>query len=321
MTIGVCALAFGAFAAAQNAEWKAAMDRGESADHAGKYVEAVADYSKAAAVADGFGTNDFRTWTSYNRLGIAYQNAGMSAEGIRCYRREISMIAHSIGKQNTAYPIAIANLGTALVSTGDFSGGEALLREAMQLETGVIHADPSQIALTQARFIEALMGRGHFAEADRLLDRALPALRATGDRFYLAVALNALGVLRRHQHRNREALDAFQQAVALTEAEYREDHPILVFPLNNLGVTYSLLGNAAEADRAFRRALDICAKALPPGHPSHAAVLANYAEFLRRSGEKSKAKAMRQEADTLLRDNARRNGRGLTIDVTAFRQD
>lgn len=319
MTIAVCTLAFAAITAAQNAAWRADIGRAESAEHMGYYSAALEAYRSAAAVADGFGANDIRTWVSYNRLGMAYQNTGRPSEGIRCYRRAITLIRHSVGTQNTEYAVAIANLATALVSIGDSLNGEILLREALQLETGALHASPYDIAVTQTRLVEALMARGHYAEAERLLGRVLPVLRVSGDRFYLAVALNGLGMLRRHQHRYGEALDAFQQTVELTEEDRGKDHPILVIPLNNLAATYTLLGNVTEAGRVFRRAQAICDSSLPPGHPSHAALLANYAEFLRRSGEKSRAKSVRQQAEALSRDNTRRNGAGLTVDVTAFR--
>src|SRR5579872_7052025 len=100
MTIDVCILVFAAITAAQNAEWMAAMDRADHAEETGNLMGAVESYRKAAALAEHFGANDRRTWTSYNRLGIAYQNAGIPAESIRSYRREISMIVHAVGKQN-----------------------------------------------------------------------------------------------------------------------------------------------------------------------------------------------------------------------------
>ena len=320
MTIGVSVLAFFAIAMAQNATWQAFMDRGERSDNAGDYVASIDWYRQAVVAADRFGPNDHRTWESINRLAMSYQNAGMASESIRNYRHEISLIEHAIGKQNAAYPVAIANLGTTFVSTGDFAAGEKLLREALRIDTGPLQANTLVVAFTNVRLIEALLGRGRYDEADRLLSRALPAVRSSNDVFYTAVALNTLGVVRRHQHRYSEALDAFQEAVALTERDYGSNHPVLIFPLNNLGVVYSLLGNFAQADQIFRRAQAICETTLPPDHPSHTAVLANYADSLRRSGEKSRAKAMRQQADALARDNAQRNGRGMTVDVTAFRE-
>ena len=320
MTIGVCTLAFAAIMAAQNAEWKAAMDRAERADVAGNYIGAVESYRQGLAIADHFGAGDSRTWTSYNRLAIAYQNAGMLAESIRTYRREISMITHVAGKQSTAYTIAIANLATAFVSGGNFLSAENLLREALEIETGPLQSSPLQVAVTRIRLSEALVDRGDYREAERQLGRALPVIRSAGDRFYTAVAINTHGVVCRHEHRDREALDAFLEAVTLVQHEYNAVHPVLVLPLNNLAVEYALVGNAAEADRTFRRAQAICEAALAPAHPSHVALLANYADFLRRTGEKSRAKAMRQQADVLVRDNAWQNGRALTVDVSAFRR-
>lgn len=320
MTIGVCALALMVLSGAQDAVWKATMDRAESADNAGNYAAAIESYRAAVKLAEQFGANDLRTWSSYNRLGMAYLNGGLTAESIRNFRQAASLIQHAAGKQNTAYTVAIGNLGTALVSEGDSLAGENMLREALEVETGRAHTTPAQIAVTQIRLTEALLCRGRYTEAEHLLENALPVVRKAEDRFYLAVALNAMAVVRHHQRRDADALDLAREALALTEENYGVNHPVLVRPLTNLAVLYTILGNFGEAGRTFLRAQAISDATLPANHPSRVALLTSYAEYLRRSGEKSRAKEVRQQASALAHESARRNGVGLIVDAAGFRQ-
>jgi Tfp pilus assembly protein PilF len=98
------------------------------------------------------------------------------------------------------------------------------------------------------------------------------------------------------------------------------DHPLLLRPLNNMAVLYDQAGQREEAEATFKRARSICEKYLSPDHPSYAAVLTNYAAFLRHAGEKSRAKDIEEQARALTRQNASRQGLGLTVDVSSFRQ-
>ena len=322
MRSGVCALSFAAFATAamaQDAEWRNAMERAQRAELAGRYVDAVDAYRGAADIAERFGPNDVRTWTTYNLLAIAYQNAGRPSESVRSYRREISLVKNALGKQNVTYAIAVANLGNTLMSMGRFSAAENLLRETLQIETSLSDASPTQIALTQMRLSQAMLGLGHCGEAERLVNLALPTIEKSGQNFDIAVALSTLGLVRRYQHRIGEALDLFRTTLAMMEKEYGPDHPMLLRPLTDVAVLNSLLGNVSEADAFFQRAQAISDKALPPDHPSRVTLLANYAEFLRRTGEKTRAKTMQQQANALARDNARREGIATTVDVSSFR--
>jgi hypothetical protein len=48
-------------------------------------------------------------------------------------------------------------------------------------------------------------------------------------------------------------------------------------------------------------------------------VLNNYAEFLNMNGRKAEARTLAAQAKDVLRDSARRNGLGMTVDASALR--
>ena len=133
-----------------------------------------------------------------------------------------------------------------------------------------------------------------------------------------AVALNNLGALRRFQHRMEEAVRLFQDAIGIIETECGPDHPLLIRSLNNLASMYDLTGHRDDADAAFGRAIAVAAKTLGTDHPTYGHLLLNYAGFLRSAGQKAKAKTLEARARTVLKDNQRSNGEGMTVDVSAF---
>jgi len=73
------------------------------------------------------------------------------------------------------------------------------------------------------------------------------------------------------------------------------------------------------AGERLRRGLDIAERRLGPEHPVYAALLANYAEYLRLGGDKSQAKALAARSNEILKDSSRRNGIGAVIDVHSLR--
>jgi tetratricopeptide (TPR) repeat protein len=228
------------------------------------------------------------------------------------------MIKAAIGKQNVIYARMLANLGTVYLENGYFASATTTLREALQIAERLPHPDSVETAEMQSRMGEVLARQGHYAEADRMLGLALPVLKRAGATAEEATTLGSLGMLRGLERRYAEAVDATSTQVVTLETTFGPEHPRLLRPLNNLAVVYAQAGRMQEAGAAFRRAVAICEKQLPPGHPNHAALLTNYAAFLRQTGERAQAKAVEAEARSLARDNARRDGLGMTVDVSAF---
>jgi len=306
--------------AAQDTDWAGTLRRAEQTKTSGHYLEAVAVFREAAALADRFGPRDPRTWATYNSLAIGYEDAGFPADSIRTYRRAIVMVKAAMGKQNADYAQLVASLGTVYLGHGDIGPARSMLHEGLQIETRLSNPNQVEIAMMQSRLAEALVSYHRYAEADRMIGLALPVLERAGETLEAANTRNNLGLVRRWQRRYDESLELIGQSVAMLEKTFGSGHPLLLRALNSLAVVYTLTGRTEEAGATYRRAMAICEKSLPPGHPSRAALLANYARFLRGTGEKAQAKALEEEARSLASDNARRDGLGMTVDVSAFQQ-
>jgi tetratricopeptide (TPR) repeat protein len=154
-----------------------------------------------------------------------------------------------------------------------------------------------------------------------LIDNLVFAKRPEPRTGHFALVLNNLGLVRRFQHRDTEATLLFERSVSLIEAELGSDHPSVLHPLVNLATIYAESQRSGDAELAFQRALTISQKHFGTENLSYGNVLHNYATFLRRAGRKSEARVLETRSKQVLRQAARCNGTGETIDVTSFAQN
>jgi tetratricopeptide (TPR) repeat protein len=324
MTIAYSALlavAAAGVAVAQDADWDSLMGRANHAERNRDYAQAAALFQQARELAGHFPSTDARRWATDTELGAACEQAGLIPESIRAFREAMELIKSAVGINNRTYAEADGSLATTFNSVGEFASAESRLREALAIELRLEPVDRVAVAMIQSRLGESLIGLHKHAEAERMVEAALPVLQNAGaGRTEVAIALNNLALVRQWQRRYDEAIRLLTSSIAMITAAYDAQHPLMLQSLNNLAVVYGQVGRDADADAAFRRAEAICDRYLPPTHPSHVALLANYAVFLRHTGEKSRAKAMEQEARSLSREGARNEGLGLTVDVSAFQR-
>ena len=70
---------------------------------------------------------------------------------------------------------------------------------------------------------------------------------------------------------------------------------------NNLGLALDAQGRGSEAEAAWRRALEIWERRLPPDHPDLGRVLHALGDHLRKRGELEEARALLERASTIHR--------------------
>jgi hypothetical protein len=81
------------------------------------------------------------------------------------------------------------------------------------------------------------------------------------------------------------------------------------------------LAKVKGTDELFRRAVAIAEERLGPQHPTYSDVLLSYAAFLRATGHTREANVLEARSKSVRQENARRDGVGLTVDVSAFRPE
>ena len=196
-----------------------------------------------------------------------------------------------------------------------------LLRQAIAVNTRIGSAE--NITVVRECLAQIFRREKRFQDEEPLLRDALADLakQKAPDPALMAASLNNLAVLRFDQERYQESVDLQQQSIQAWETALGKEHPSLVAPLNNLGTTYVKMAYFADAERTFRRAIDVCSKTLGEDHLDYAVVLKNYAVVLRKLGRKREAKKLQAQGQQIERAFNRRNGVGSTISVTALRND
>ena len=91
-------------------------------------------------------------------------------------------------------------------------------------------------------------------DAEPLLDAVIPAFEAQGNESELAVAVNALGLVRQSQNRHADALSCFERALALFEKLKGPDFVECATVLRNIARSADATGDQVGSRRALSRA-------------------------------------------------------------------
>lgn len=254
----------------------------------------------------------------HDALAGAYAEAGQFAEAEGEYRRALALVEKAEGQGSLHYAVLLGDIAILPAQTGNREEVIALLRQAIAVKARIGPAGDITVA---RECLAQILRRGkRYQEAEPLLLDALADLakHKTADPAPMAAALNNLAVLRFDQERYQESVDLQQQSIRAWETALGKEHPSLVAPLNNLGTTYVKMAHFDDAERTFRRAIDVCSKTLGEDHLDYAVLLENYAVVLRTLGRKREAKKFKAQGQQIERATDRRNGISSTISVTAL---
>src|SRR5581483_7822435 len=134
---------------------------------------------------------------------------------------------------------------------GDVDDGKQLATRLLELSQN------SQIPRAELGGIHLLameaFQRGDLDSANPLQEKALRLARAGEDQWFLSVALDNLGSLRMSQRKYEQAVELFEESLAIGEA--RGDLDRRARELNNLGLATRALGDTPRALTFLRRAL------------------------------------------------------------------
>jgi tetratricopeptide (TPR) repeat protein len=308
-------------ARADDSEWQRLLAAAADAEAAGDYRASLAAYQEVLHQLEQQGIGDQRLLRAVNLLACAYELVGRYSDAETYYRRALK-IAESTGGQNTPdYAVLLSNLGTLLVDQGQSARGLPLLRKSLDMNRTLLPAGDLRIAVMENALARGLLSVRDYREAEPLLEKALAIWRKNPDASpeVLETLMHNVAGVRQYQGRWDESRQLIEEAMASFERRRGSVHPALIRPLNNLAVAYTRMGKYTEAESAFRRALDLCEQFLSPGDQVHTAILSTYSDFLQRAGRKSEARSFRAKAKAAMRDAARQNGMGLTVDISTLR--
>ena len=304
---------------AQGGDWEALVNRGRQVELAGNYGAAAGFYRDATQTSEQFDPTDSRRLIARVYLATAYDQRGRVSDAEREYRAALRIAEKAGGKTNSGYAMVLGNLASLYADVGQTERGERLMRESVAIQSTIAMPDDVGLAVARKQLAEILLRPGKFTEAEQLLNAALAVLQLSpAASRQTAAVLNDLGIVHQERGRDTRAEDLFRQSIAMVEREFGPEHPLLLRPLNNLATLCDRKGRADQAASTFHRALAIVEAHFGSDHPFYPILLRNYSGYRRHIGNTRGAKAIAAQSQRLLRDNARRNGIGETIDVSAF---
>lgn len=305
----------------QSADWDRLITQADAQVRAGNYDRALPLYREALRIAEAFGAGDVRLPATRDFLGNVYAALGMWSQSEREFLLALPMIESIAGRESVTYGLLMLDIGNMFGNSDRLDRAESPMREALAVLARVLPANDSRLAMVRASYAAVLIYRKRYRDAEDLVQEGIAALEKQPNEACgaLGSSYNILGLVMCEQGRYEDALALQQQAVNTADACFGPDHPALIKLLNNLAVTFSYLHKTAEAEAMFLRALSLSERNLGSEHPFYGKLLLNYAAFLRQTHRKSEAKKVAARAQLMLRDSARRNGAGLTVDISAFR--
>lgn len=189
-----------------------------------------------------------------------------------------------------------------LYNAGRYNEAAPLCERAIAISTNALGPEHSDVALSLNGLGLIYAGKGDYARAEPLYERALGIYSklsntaqsqdnrnaATGN---VAVTLNNLAELYKNRGEYARAEPLYQRALELCVKLRGNEHSSVANTLNNLADMYRMKGDYARAEPLFRRALAIYVK-INPEDPDVALAMSNLAAVYAAKGDNARAEPL-----------------------------
>jgi len=309
--------------AASPPRWADLLSDGIRLKNSGLYLEAIAAFQKALALAEAEGVSGLPLMQIYDRLGTSCAEAGQAIEAAQHYRQALGLLAKIEGRQSLDYALVLGKI--ALLPGQGTSNEQAIAVLQQALRSTPPSGDQSQavarkLLVAQSSLAQILIRANRLPEAEQVLLQLTPALvTGAGEKEMLGDSLVELGMIRFHQRRYSEAADYYRQSLQVHEEADGIGHPHLIRPLNNLATAYARAGRFDDACPIYQRAISLCAKTLGENQLIYGILLQNYGDVLKKLGRKHEGESLRFQGNFIQKAFLRRNGAQTTIGIEALR--
>lgn len=192
----------------------------------------------------------------------------------------------------------LAVMGFVETELGDPAAGEALLREAVDLEPELAEEDRLRLRVMRLQLAESLMRQGRYADVGELLEPLcdeLAPLLSHGNTVALD-AFNLRGKLRLEQGRLAESAADFEDALSAAEANLGALHPRTLNAHNNLATSYIAMKRWSEAEELLRHAIESSTETHGPDSRETLTALSNMGSVLIGTGRYDEAEELLRSA-------------------------
>lgn len=227
-------------------------------------------------------------------IGVVYQRLGLFDASVAHLEESLALRRLELGDMHPDVLESLVHLGQAQWSRGTLVDAEPILRQAV--EGWRQQGAPRNLGLALGRLGMLYELQGDFERAGPPLREALTLLQRSGQPLDLAAAYDDLAVFHVDQGQNAEAMELFERALAIREAELGPKHPEVATTLNGLAIATAQNDEPVRAEQLFRKSLEIRREVLGPDHAQTAQSVKNLGSCLRFLGRGDDALALYEEA-------------------------
>jgi tetratricopeptide (TPR) repeat protein len=280
----------------------------------GKPAMAIA---QARVLLDSNSLDPYETGKAWNILGLAYEDEGDLQLARHADEESIRILEPLPNIRD--YAMALDDLGGVYVSTGQFEDADKLRTKALRLYEKI--GDHGGAAMASSDFALSSFRQNKVSQGKKYLESALREARAATDldNDDRAAIASLQGWKAWHDRDYSKSVAKYREALDFLRSLHGEDHP-------STGWAHVLLGDADAAAGQLKAALtetkegmEILDRSLGRQNPHYLMAEVAYARALDASGSRAEADQIKATAESMLKENDRRQCPGCTVSAMALR--
>ena len=242
-----------------------------------QYKEAIEGYSKALKLAvekNLYGENSLEAAVIHNDLGVSLHDNKNPESALKEHETALGIRKKLLGEKHPDTALSFLNLGRALTECGNLEEAKVNYDAALKTFLSVYKKSHPDTAYTYTNighyFVTCAKAQDStvmYKKALTQYEKALDIRKIVLGNEHIDVAraykniggvYSALAVLVSGEQRTencKKALEYYQWALDILNANYNEEHPVTSDAYNSMGVAYTTLENYEEAINHYKKAI------------------------------------------------------------------
>jgi len=266
----------------------------------GHFDASAALYREALVIRqDAFGPDDLRVASALAGLSRVASDRGRWEESERYIRKALDIRVRAQGADHPDVVAAHLTIAAILRRRGLLEESGTLYREVLETRRRTLGPDHPAVAEALLRVGGLTREEGHDPEAaEPLLREALAILQRVRGAVHpeTSGAWSELAHNLADQHREAEAILAYEEALRIRRQLYGPVHFAVGESLGHLGLFYQSVGRLAEAEASFTASVEVFRQAMGGTHNTVAGSLQGLAKVLALRGDPARAEQLLREA-------------------------
>ena len=265
----------------------------------GKFDEAKGHGHRALEIRiKALGSTHVDVGTSYNCLGIIYQEMGKMEQATHYHHRALEIQMKALGPTHVDIATSFNGLGIIYQEMGKMEEAKDYHQRAVEIQKKALGPTHVDVGGLYNNLGNAYHGMGELEKANDSYQLALEIqIKSLGPTHVdVGTSYNNLGLVYCDIRDLKQAKDYHQRVLEIRKKAFGQDHVGVAQSYNNLGLVHHNMGDLQQAKDYHQRALKIKMKALGPTHVKVGSSYNNLGNVCQIMGELEQAKDYYQRA-------------------------